>query len=47
MKKFLFTLMLVATALSMTVTDAEARRLGGGGSIGKQSQSVSRRKSVV
>jgi len=42
MKKFLFILMLAATALSLTVTDAEARRLGGGGSIGRQSQSVSR-----
>jgi predicted lipid-binding transport protein (Tim44 family) len=42
MKKFLLTLMLAVTAMSMAVTDAQARRLGGGGSIGKQSQSVSR-----
>ena len=42
MKKFLFTLMLAVTALSMTVTDADARRLGGGSTIGRQSRTFSR-----
>lgn len=42
MKKFLFAMMLMAGALSMVTGDAEARRLGGGGSIGRQSSNVSR-----
>lgn len=42
MKKFLLTLMIAVGALSMVVTDAEARRMGGGGSFGKQSSNVSR-----
>jgi predicted lipid-binding transport protein (Tim44 family) len=41
MKKFLIGLLVAAGALSMVVTDAQARRMGGGGSFGKQSQSVS------
>ncbi|MFZ6750364.1 Tim44 domain-containing protein [Undibacterium sp. Ren11W] len=42
MKKFLFAMMLMAGALTMTVGDAEAKRMGGGGSIGRQSSNVSR-----
>jgi predicted lipid-binding transport protein (Tim44 family) len=41
-KKFLLTLMVAVSALSVVVTDAQAKRMGGGGSFGKQSQSVSR-----
>ena len=37
MKKFLLTLVLAVTALSLTAVDAEARRLGGGGNFGRQS----------
>lgn len=36
MKKVLVALMLVVGSLSMVVSDAEARRMGGGGSFGKQ-----------
>lgn len=42
MKKILLTLMIALSAASVAVTEAQAKRLGGGGSIGKQSQSVSR-----
>ncbi|MGI4847416.1 MAG: Tim44 domain-containing protein [Janthinobacterium lividum] len=42
MKKFAIALLMVATTLATVVTDADARRLGGGGSIGRQSSSVSR-----
>ncbi|MFD2271310.1 hypothetical protein ACFS07_09795 [Undibacterium arcticum] len=43
MKKiFLLTLMLAVTAMSLVLPEAQARRMGGGGSIGKQSQNVSR-----
>ena len=43
MKKILVTLMIAASALSVVaVPQAEAKRLGGGGSFGKQSQSVGR-----
>jgi predicted lipid-binding transport protein (Tim44 family) len=42
MKKFLIGLLVAAGALSMVVTDAQARRMGGGSSFGKQSQSVNR-----
>ena len=42
MKKFFIVLMVVVSALSITVSEAEARRLGGGGSFGRQSQSLSR-----
>jgi predicted lipid-binding transport protein (Tim44 family) len=43
MKKFLMSLMIAATALSVVVSDAQARRLGGGGSsFGRQSQNVTR-----
>jgi predicted lipid-binding transport protein (Tim44 family) len=34
--------MVAVTALSVVVSEAEAKRLGGGGSVGKQSQSASR-----
>ena len=33
MKKFLFTMMLMVGALTLAVSDAEAKRFGGGGSI--------------
>ncbi|WP_019142324.1 Tim44 domain-containing protein [Noviherbaspirillum massiliense] len=42
MKKFLLTLMLAISALSVVVPQAEAKRMGGGGSFGRQSQGVSR-----
>ncbi|NEX62922.1 Tim44 domain-containing protein [Noviherbaspirillum galbum] len=42
MKKLLVTLMIAASAASMVAVDANAKRMGGGSSIGKQSQSVSR-----
>jgi predicted lipid-binding transport protein (Tim44 family) len=42
MKKFLLTLMIAFSAASMAVSEAEAKRLGGGGSFGKQSQGASR-----
>jgi predicted lipid-binding transport protein (Tim44 family) len=42
MKKYLMTLMIAVSALSMVAVDAQAKRMGSGGSIGKQSQSVSR-----
>ena len=43
MKKFLLTLMLAISALSMVVGDADARRLGGGRTIGRQSQNVTQK----
>ena len=42
MKKLLVAMMLVATGAMVVVADAEAKRLGGGGSIGRQSQGISR-----
>jgi predicted lipid-binding transport protein (Tim44 family) len=42
MKKLFIALLVAAGTMSMVVTDAEARRLGGGGSFGKQSQGVQR-----
>lgn len=42
MKKFLVGLMVAVSALSVVVTEAQAKRMGGGGSFGKQSQNVSR-----
>lgn len=42
MKKFLVALMVAVSAASMVVSEAEAKRLGGGGSIGRQSQGISR-----
>lgn len=42
MKKFLIALMVVVSAMAITVGEAEAKRLGGGGSFGRQSQSFSR-----
>jgi predicted lipid-binding transport protein (Tim44 family) len=46
MKKFLVTLMVAVSALSVVVSDAQAKRMGGGGSFGKQSQSVSRQSAA-
>lgn len=42
MKKYLVMMMLVASSLSMVAVEADAKRLGGGGSFGRQSQGVSR-----
>ncbi|HZW14601.1 MAG TPA: Tim44-like domain-containing protein [Noviherbaspirillum sp.] len=42
MKRLLIVLMVAVSAASMVVTEAEARRMGGGGSIGRQSQGISR-----
>lgn len=42
MKKFLIALMVALSAASMVVSEAEARRLGGGGSFGRQSSGISR-----
>jgi predicted lipid-binding transport protein (Tim44 family) len=42
MKKYLVMMMLVASTLSMVAVEADAKRLGGGGSFGRQSQGVSR-----
>jgi predicted lipid-binding transport protein (Tim44 family) len=42
MKKYLVMLMLVASTLAMVTVDADAKRLGGGGSFGRQSQGVTR-----
>ncbi len=46
MKKFLITLMVAVSALSVTVSEAQAKRMGGGGSFGKQSQNVSRQSAA-
>jgi len=42
MKRVLVMLMLVASTLSMVAVDADAKRLGGGGSFGRQSQGAAR-----
>lgn len=42
MKKILLALLVAASAASLVVTDVEAKRLGGGGSFGRQSQSIGR-----
>ncbi len=40
MKKLLIALMVVASTMAMVATEAQAKRMGGGGSIGRQSQSA-------
>ncbi|MFL9926730.1 Tim44-like domain-containing protein [Herbaspirillum lusitanum] len=42
MKKFLLALMLVLTSVTLVMSPADAKRLGGGGSFGKQSSNYSR-----
>lgn len=42
MKKLLFTMMLMVGAMTMVVTEANAKRVGSGGSSGRQSNNVSR-----
>lgn len=42
MKKLFIALMVALTALSITITEVQAKRLGGGGSFGRQSQGFSR-----
>lgn len=46
MKKLLVTLMVAVSALSVVVSEAQAKRMGGGGSFGKQSQSVNRQSAA-
>jgi predicted lipid-binding transport protein (Tim44 family) len=41
-KKFLLVLMVAFAAMSLAVSEAEAKRLGGGGTFGKQSQNLSK-----
>lgn len=42
MKRYLIALMIVLSTGAMVISEAEARRMGGGGSIGRQSQGISR-----
>ncbi|MFZ6862206.1 Tim44 domain-containing protein [Undibacterium sp. Ji67W] len=42
MKKILIAMVMVASTLAMTMHDADAKRMGGGGSVGRQSNNVSR-----
>lgn len=42
MKKFLATVLVAVSAMSIMMTEAEAKRMGSGGSVGKQSQNVSK-----
>lgn len=42
MKKLFVALMVVAGTMTMVANDAEARRMGGGGSFGRQSQNINR-----
>lgn len=42
MKKLLIALLVVTSAMTLIVSDAQARRLGGGGSFGRQSQNAGR-----
>lgn len=42
MKKFLISMMVALSALTIVVADAQAKRMGSGSSMGKQSQNVSR-----
>lgn len=42
MKKYLLALMIAVSSMSVVVADAEAKRLGGGGSVGRQSSGISR-----
>ncbi len=42
MKKFLIIFLVAASAMSLIANEAQARRMGGGGSFGRQSQNVSR-----
>ncbi len=45
MKKFLIAFALIASTLSLSIADAEAKRLGGGSSVGRQSNNVTRQAS--
>ncbi|HEY0848236.1 MAG TPA: Tim44-like domain-containing protein [Noviherbaspirillum sp.] len=46
MKKFLAAVLVALTATSVMVTEAQAKRMGGGSSFGKQSQNVSRQSAA-
>lgn len=42
MKRFLMTMVIALMTMSIGISTVEAKRLGGGGSFGKQSQGVSK-----
>ena len=44
MTKFLVALLMVVSSFAMMHSDAEAKRIGGGGSVGKQSPNVTRQQ---
>jgi len=44
MRKFLIGLVIIASTMAATITEADAKRLGGGSSFGRQSQSYSRQQ---
>src|SRR3569833_1009794 len=44
MRKYLIGLIVIAGAMAITITEADARRLGGGGSFGRQSQGITRQQ---
>lgn len=46
MKKFLATVLVAVSAMSVVMTEAQAKRMGGGSSFGKQSQNVSRQSAA-
>lgn len=46
MKKFLISMMVAVSTLTVVVADVQAKRMGGGSSIGRQSQSVSRQSAA-
>jgi predicted lipid-binding transport protein (Tim44 family) len=46
MKKFLISMMVALSALAIVVGDAQAKRMGGGGSVGRQSQNVTRQSAA-
>ncbi|HEX7649199.1 MAG TPA: Tim44-like domain-containing protein [Noviherbaspirillum sp.] len=46
MKKFLISLMVALSALAIVVGDAQAKRMGGGSSVGRQSHNVSRQSAA-
>ncbi len=47
MTKFLLAALMLVSTLALTMNDAEAKRMGGGGSFGRQSSNVSRQQAPV